>query len=428
MSDAAFFPPLPLNERVLDYLPGSEEVGKLKVELANLSSKVEDLGLFSSFASGEKVIEVRCPHEHSKVLAKSKSSTAKDTEAAISKLLATQKAWSALAWQERAAIFLKAADLLAGPYRAKMNAATMLGQSKTVYQAEIDAACELADFFRFNVAFARDIYGRQPFSPSGAWNRLEMRGLEGFVMAIAPFNFTSIAVNLAAAPALMGSVVLWKPSETSLLACQVGFEVLKEAGLPDGVIVPVLGDPREIGVVALSHPSLAGVHFTGSTQTFQSIWSQIGSQITKYRTFPRLVGETGGKDFILADQSADPEALVTALIRGAFEFQGQKCSAASRAYIPERLWLDIKGTLIERTQSLAMGDPSNLTQFMAAVIDERAYDKITGFIARARKDPEVKIVAGGDFSKDRGYFIRPTIIETKNPHSETMVQEIFGPF
>lgn len=427
MSDAVFVPPLPYNEKVREYRPGVPETLDLKSELTSQLRSQRELEAFSQYSGGKQKIEIICPHDHQKTIATAASASEKDTKDAISTALAARKAWSELPFEERASVFLRAADLLAGPYRSKMNAATMLGQSKTVYQAEIDAACELADFFRFNVSFAQQIYARQPYSPPGLWNRCEMRGLEGFVFAIGPFNFTSIAINLAAAPALMGSVVLWKPSDTSLYGCQIGYEILKEAGLPDGVIVPISGQPREIASVALSHQDLAGVHFTGSTQTFQNIWGEVGAHLSEYKTYPRLVGETGGKDFILAHESADPESLVTALIRGAFEYQGQKCSAASRAYVPKSLWAEIKDSLINKVEALKMGDPSDFSNFMAAVIDERAFQKISGFIERAQNQKNCQVIAGGQCNKEKGYFIRPTLIETSDPQSETMINEIFGP-
>ena len=347
---------------------------------------------------------------------------------AIEGSLAAQKEWNRLPWQERAGVFLKAADLLCTKYRQQMNAATMLGQSKTCFQSEIDAVCELADFFRFNAAFAQEIYEQQPlYSPKGQWNRMSHRGLEGFVFAIAPFNFTSISLNLACAPALMGCSVLWKPAPTAVLSSWVGMQILEEAGLPPGVINMVTGDPVRIGEIALNHRELAGVHFTGSTNTFDGIWKRVGSNISNYRNYPRIVGETGGKDFVLAHPSASPQELMVALLRGAFEYQGQKCSAASRAYIPASLWKQIKGQFAENVEQIPMGDPTDFSQFVGAVIDQKSFDKIKSYVDHAKKSKDAEVLCGGTYSDEDGYFVRPTVIETTNPKYRSMVEEIFGP-
>jgi 1-pyrroline-5-carboxylate dehydrogenase len=422
--------PPPRNEPVLGYAPGSPERSTLITELKRQAGTRVEIPL----VIGEKKIlnakaehKVVSPHKHAHQLATYTAATAEDVTAAIQSNLAARKEWAALNWEDRAAVFLKAAELLAGKYRPVMNAATMLGQSKTSHQAEIDAACELIDFFRFNVHFAERIYSEQPQSAPGMWNRSETRGLEGFVYAVCPFNFTSIAINLPTAPALMGCSVLWKPAPTSLLSAYVGMQVLEEAGLPPGVINLVVGDPALISSVALAHPDLSGIHFTGSTGVFNTLWKTVGQNIDRYKTYPRLVGETGGKDFVFAHPSANVQELVTGLIRGAFEFQGQKCSAASRAYIPKSLWPAVKDGLVATAEQIKVGDTADFSNFMGAVIDQRAFNKIKGYIDDAKQSKDARIVFGGDCDDKVGYFIQPTIIEALDPHYRSMREEIFGP-
>ncbi len=429
MSNGIFQTPPPVNEPVRAYAPGSAEKQQIKVELQRQRVEPREIPLVINGKPGQGTErkKLRSPHNHQLVLAEVQQATATDVDHAIQASLTARADWAALPWEERAAVFLKAADLLASKYRAPMNAATMLGQSKTVHQAEIDSACELIDFFRFNVQFMTEIYRDQPRSDAQTWNRSVARGLEGFVFAVTPFNFTSIAINLPTAPALMGCSVLWKPAATSMLSSMVGYEILREAGLPDGVINVVTGDAKMIGEAALNHPELSGVHFTGSTATFNHFWGSIGKNVSRYRQYPRVVGETGGKDFVFAHASADTEALVAALVRGAFEYQGQKCSAASRAYIPASLWPRVKEQLVETTRSIKMGDPEDFTNFMGAVIDERAFDKISGYIQEAKSAKDAKVLIGGECDKSEGYFIRPTIIEAGTPKYKTMVEEIFGP-
>lgn len=430
MTHGLFSTPHPINEPIKAYGPGSIEKRELKATLAAIKSSVTNVPLV---IGGEKIFTtesdvVICPHNKALTLAKVARAGAKETQLAIDACAKARKDWAAMPWEDRAAIFLKAADLLATKYRPLMNATTMLGQSKTVYQAEIDAACELIDFFRFNVHFAAQIYREQPFSPPGQWNRLSARGLEGFVYAIAPFNFSSISVNLAAAPAIMGCTVLWKPSHTCTLSSWIGMQILEEAGLPPGVINFLPGDAAAISSVALHHRDFAGIHFTGSTATFNMLWQTVSSNLSKYRSYPRIVGETGGKDFVFAHHSADPDQLVTALVRGAFEYQGQKCSAASRAYIPRSLWNTVKPKLIAMTEELKMGDVEDFTHFVSAVIDERSFDKIKGYIDHAKSSASsATVIAGGQCDKSKGFFIRPTIIETTDPRFKSMVEEIFGP-
>jgi len=341
--------------------------------------------------------------------------------------MAAKEQWISLSWEHRASIFLKAADLLAGPYRAKINAATMLGQSKNAFQAEIDAACELIDFLKFNVQYMTDIYKQQPESAPGMWNRVEQRPLEGFVFALTPFNFTSIAGNLPTAPAMMGNTVVWKPSKTQIYSAKVLMDLFREAGVPDGVINLVYVSGPVAGDVIFSHPDFAGFHFTGSTEVFQNIWKMVGENIHKYKTYPRIVGETGGKDFIVAHESADVKALSTAITRGAFEFQGQKCSAASRAYVPSSIWEETKGYVLEDLSSMTMGGPEDFSHFVNAVIDEASFDNITSYIAAAKDDPDAEIIAGGNYDKSKGYFIEPTVIVAKDPRYVTMCEELFGP-
>ena len=367
------------------------------------------------------------PHEHKKVLGTYNVGERQHVEQAIEAALNAKNEWASLPWEQRAAVFLRAADLLAGPFRAKLNAATMLAQSKNVFQAEIDAACELIDFFRFNVQYMSQIYREQPESLPGMWNRLEYRPLEGFVFALTPFNFTSIAANLSAAPAMMGNVVVWKPAETQIYSAQVIMELFQAAGLPDGVINMVTVSGETAGDVIFNHKDFAGIHFTGSTGVFRNLWKTIANNIEKYRSYPRIVGETGGKDFVMVHKSANAAEVATALTRGAFEFQGQKCSAASRAYIPSNLWGDVKSILVDQLASIKMGSPADTSNFVNAVINERSFDKIASYIDFAKEANDAEIISGGNYDKSIGYFVDPTVIVTTNPHFKSMVEEIFGP-
>lgn len=429
MANAAFRIPKPINEPIKGYGPGSPEKLALKGAIKLTKNNPIEIPVVigdKEFRSGN-TFKVKAPHDHSLVLAHCHSASSEEAQAAIVQSLEARRYWAQLGWEDRAAVFLKAADLLAEKYRWSMNAATMLGQSKTCFQAEIDSACELIDFFRFNANFMQTIYGDQPYSPPGQWNRLTARGLEGFVFASTPFNFTSIAVNLPAAPALMGCCVIWKPAQTSVLSSYVGFKILQEAGLPPGVINFLPGDARAISETLLASPDLAGIHFTGSTATFNHLWKTVGANIDNYKSYPRLVGETGGKDFIFAHPSADIDSLVVALVRGSFEYQGQKCSAASRAYIPTSLWPKVRDRLVAMTEGLKMGDPEDFTNFMGAVIDEKAFDRIKGYIDEAKSGGKAKVIAGGTYSKEQGFFVRPTVIETTDPQVRSMREEIFGP-
>ena len=429
--DAITHPPAPTNEPNLSYAPGSPERAAVESELASLQRR--QLNLTAAIGGrrrmgGGKEIPVVQPHDHAKVLGVMKNSTRADAEAAVRAAAKAAPAWRALPFDERAAIILKAADLLAGPWRARLNAATMLGQSKTVWQAEIDAACELIDFWRFNVHFARQILAEQPIANSpGVWNRTDHRPLEGFVYAITPFNFTAIAGNLPTAPALMGNTVIWKPSPTQQFAAHLTMALLEEAGLPPGVINMLPGDGLEVSDVVLQHPDLAGIHFTGSTPTFQKLWGSVGEKLSSYRSYPRIVGETGGKDFIVAHPSADIDVLRVAMIRGAFEYQGQKCSAASRAYVPKSLWAKLRDDLAAETDAIAMGNVTDLSNFMGAVIDDRAFDKHRKVINRAKRSPKLKVIAGGTYDDSVGYFVRPTIIESSDPTDAIFSDEYFGP-
>ncbi|MDF8262890.1 L-glutamate gamma-semialdehyde dehydrogenase [Luteipulveratus flavus] len=429
--DAVTQVPAPLNEPVLDYAPGSPERARLEVALAELAA--EQVELPHTIAGrrvmgGGRAVAVRQPHAHKKVLGTLKNATVADAQAAVDAAKAAAPGWRELSFDDRAAILLKAADLLAGPWRARLNAATMLGQSKTAYQAEIDSACELIDFWRFNVHFGRQVLAEQPVANSrGVWNRTDHRPLEGFVYAITPFNFTAIAGNLPTAPALMGNTVVWKPSPTQQRAAQVTMELLEAAGMPPGVINLVTGDGINVSKVALNDPDLAGIHFTGSTATFQHLWQEVGSNLRSYRGYPRIVGETGGKDFILAHPSADPDVLRTAMIRGAFEFQGQKCSAASRAYVPQSLWRKIKKDLVSLTEGITQGDVTDLSNFMGAVIDARAFAKHVDAIDMAHAHADIEVLAGGTYDDSVGYFVRPTVLEVSNPEHEVFSTEYFGP-
>lgn len=429
MSDAIFNIPNPVNEPVLSYAPNSPEKAALKKALSELKSVQSEIPMF---IGGKKVmtpekLAIRPPHELSHTLGHHAKGTAEHVNAAINAALAAKPAWEAMPWQDRAAIFLKAADLLAGPYRAKINAATMLCQSKSPFQAEIDCVCELVDFWRYNVWFMQEIYKQQPRSVANTWNRLDWRPLEGFVFALTPFNFTSIAGNLPTAPAMLGNVSVWKPAESQIYSAAIIMEILEEAGLPPGVVNLVYVDGPTVGSVVFEHPDFAGLHFTGSTGVFQNLWRTIGQNIHKYKSYPRIVGETGGKDFVVAHNSADAKAVAVALTRGAFEYQGQKCSAASRAYIPESMWPKVREFLVHDLKDMKMGSPEDFTNFFNAVIDEKAFDKISGYIADAKKSDKVKIIAGGNYDKSKGYFIEPTIIESSDPNYVTMCEEIFGP-
>jgi len=428
--DAVTAPPAPANEPVLTYAPGTPERDDLVSALAEFRDKRElpaVIGGSRRMPSGP-AFDVVAPHDHHRVLGVSAHGDQSDARAAIDAALAAAPAWRDLAFDDRAAILLRAADLLTGPWRARMNAATMLGQSKTVQQAEIDSACELADFWRFNVHFARQVLAEQPIANSrGVWNRTDHRPLEGFVYAVTPFNFTAIAGNLPTAPALMGNVVLWKPSPTQQLAASLTMELLREAGLPDGVINMVPGRGPEISEVALADPALAGIHFTGSTATFQKLWGTVGANIATYRSYPRIVGETGGKDFVVAHSSADVDVLRVALVRGAFEYSGQKCSAASRAYVPSSLWPSLRDALVAEIEALPVGDVEDFANFTSAVIDDRAFAKLRTAIDRAHATDGVEVLAGGTYDDSVGYFVRPTLITGTDPADEAFCTEYFGP-
>ncbi|MER7584899.1 L-glutamate gamma-semialdehyde dehydrogenase [Kitasatospora sp. NPDC097691] len=429
--DAVTQVPAPVNEPVHSYAPGSPERARLEAKLKELGGQ-EPVQLTMTIngerrMGGGTEIHVVQPHNHAARLGTLRNATQADAQDAIDTALAAAPAWQALSFDSRAAIFLKAADLLAGPWRETLAAATMLGQSKTAQQAEIDTPCELVDFLRFNVHFARQIMAEQPVSSDGVWNRSDHRPLEGFVYAITPFNFTAIAGNLPTAPALMGNVVLWKPSPTQQYSAHLLMQLLEEAGLPKGVINMVTGDGLAVSEVALKHPALAGIHFTGSTATFQHLWREVGTNISQYRTYPRIVGETGGKDFLVAHPSADPKVLKTAMTRGAFEFQGQKCSALSRAYVPASLWAGLKDEFAAEVDGLTMGDVTDLSNFMSAVIDDRAFAKNKAAIDRARADSSVEVLAGGTYDDSVGYFVRPTVLVCQDPASEYFKDEYFGP-
>jgi len=429
MSRGIYHVPEAYNEPIKEYKPGSPERSELQAMLTELRSKLTDVPMKiggNEIRTDDKH-DINPPHQHKHVLGHYYMGGAEHVHMAIDAALSARHAWQKLPWEQRAAIFLKAADLISGPYRAKLNAATMLGQSKNVYQSEIDAVCEMADFLRFNVQFMAEIYQMQPISSKGIWNRVEQRPLEGFVYALTPFNFTSIAGNLPAAPALMGNVVVWKPSHLQIYSAHVLMEIFEEAGLPDGVI-NLVNVPGPVGGKVMSmHPDFVGVHFTGSTGVFKKIWKAIGDNVMLHNTYPKIVGETGGKDFIVVHESASIPAVITALSRGAFEYQGQKCSAASRAYIPENMWDEIKEGLLRDINSFKMGSPEDFTNFINAVIDEVAFDKIVAYIEHAKNSPDAEIIAGGGYEKTNGYFIEPTIILTTNPEYRSMQEEIFGP-
>lgn len=429
MSNGFYHVPVPKNEPVYSYAPGTKERALLKKALEEARLRVEDIPMYiggDEVRTGNKK-PLNPPHDHQHVLGYYHYGDKLHVEQAIHAALGAKELWANLGWEHRASIFLKAADLLAGPYRYKINAATMLGQSKNAFQAEIDSACELIDFLRFNVFYMSQIYNEQPESAAGIWNRMEYRPLEGFVFALTPFNFTAIAGNLPTSAAMMGNTVVWKPANTQIYAANVIMQILKEAGLPDGVINLIYIGGPDAGEVIFNHKDFAGIHFTGSTGVFQSMWKTIGNNIHKYRSYPRIVGETGGKDFIMVHKSANPKEVATAISRGAFEFQGQKCSAASRCYIPSNLWPEVKKLVLDDLKTMKMGGTEDFGNFINAVIDEKAFNSITGYIEAARKNPMNEIIAGGNYDKSKGYFIEPTIIETKDPSSITMCEEIFGP-
>ena len=421
--------PKAVNEPVKAYAPGSKE----RELVANAYKEMWHSKIDVPLYIGDQEIKtgntrnMTAPHDHNHVVGTYHLAEKSHVTQAIEKALESRKKWAAMTWESRAAIFLKAAELIAGPYRAKINAATMIAQSKTIHQAEIDASCELIDFLRFNVEYMSQIYSEQPGSDSSTWNRLEHRPLEGFVYAVTPFNFTAIAANLPASAAMMGNVVVWKPSDSQVFSAKVIIDIFKEAGLPNGVINVVFGDAIMITDTVLASPDFAGIHFTGSTHVFKDLWSKIGNNINKYKTYPRIVGETGGKDFIIAHPSANPKQVTTGITRGAFEFQGQKCSAASRVYIPQSLWPAVKNQLEVDLKSMKMGSPEDMSNFITAVIHEGSFDKLTSFIDQAKKDSDAEVIFGGNYDKSKGYFIEPTVILTTNPKYTTMETELFGP-
>ena len=429
MGKGFFKVPSAKNETVLSYAPGSEERKNILNTYKKMYGTSVEVPMYinGEYVKTGKTHTMSPPHDHQHIVGKYHVADKSHVESAINTALKAKEKWSELAWEQRAAIFLKAAELIAGPYRSKINAATMIAQSKTVHQAEIDAACEFIDFLRFNVEFMTKIYSDQPKSTSDTWNRIEYRPLEGFTYAITPFNFTAIAGNLPACMALMGNVVVWKPSDSQIYSAKIILEIFEEAGVPPGVINAVFGDPVMITETILSNPKFSGLHFTGSTFVFKDLWKQIGINIHNYNTYPRIVGETGGKDFIIAHKSANPKQVATGIIRGAFEFQGQKCSAASRAYLPKTMWKEIETLLAKNLSSIKMGTPEDLSNFVTAVIHEGSFDKIVGYIENAKKNKDVEIIFGGKYDKTIGYFIEPTVLLTTNPNYETMHTELFGP-
>ncbi len=429
MSFGLFNVPTPANEPVKEYRPGSPEREAVKKALQDFRSQETDIPMYigDKEVRTDRKLRIAPPHDHQHTIGYFNEGDAQHVEDAIQAALAAKDSWANLSWEHRASIFLKAADLIAGPYRARINAATMLGQSKNAYQAEIDSACELIDFLRFNVHYATDIYKQQPNSSAGVWNRLEYRPLEGFVFALTPFNFTAIAGNLPTSAALMGNTVVWKPAYSQVLSANVIMQVLQEAGLPSGVINLIYVDGPVAGEVIFNHPDFAGIHFTGSTGVFQQIWGTIGANIHKYKTYPRIVGETGGKDFVVVHESANADEVATGLVRGAFEYQGQKCSAASRAYVPSTLWPAVEARIKEFLSRMKMGVTEDFTNFINAVIDERAFKKITVYIDDAKQSDIVEVVAGGNYDGKTGYFIEPTVLLVKDPAYRTMCEEIFGP-
>ena len=429
MSTGFFKVPKAKNEVVKSYIPGSKERDEIQKTYKDMINSFTEVPMYinGKDVKSENKKQISPPHDHQNIVGEYYIAEPKHIDDAIKSALAAKENWENMSWENRAAIFLKAAELIAGPYRSKINAATMIGQSKTVHQAEIDSACELIDFLRFNVEFATQIYSNQPESDGDAWNRVEYRALEGFVYAVTPFNFTAIAGNLPTCMAMLGNVVLWKPSSTQILSAKIIIDVLKEAGLPDGVINAVYGNAALITEKALSHKEFSGLHFTGSTSVFNSFWKTIGDNIANYNTYPKIVGETGGKDFILAHQSANPKQVSTAITRGAFEFQGQKCSAASRGYISESIWNKVRGYLEDDLKSISMGSPENFENFVTSVIDEKSFDKISKYIDDANDSDSAEVIIGGSYDKSKGYFIEPTVILTSDPNYVTMREEIFGP-
>jgi len=429
MSNAIFNPPAAINEPILTYAPGTSEREELQKTVAAFKAEEKDIPMFingKEVRTGNK-ISMHPPYEHKHLLGHFHRGDSSHVKNAVDAALGARQAWADLPWEQRASVFLKAAELIAGPYRQKINAATMLAQSKNAFQAEIDSSCELIDFFRFNVEYMKQIYTEQPESSEGVWNRLEYRPLEGFIFAITPFNFTAIAGNLPASPAMMGNTVVWKPADSQIYSAWVIMEILREAGLPAGVINLVYTDGPDAGDVVFNHADFAGLHFTGSTGVFQQLWKTIGNNIEKYRSYPRIVGETGGKDFIVAHESANAKEVATAITRGSFEFQGQKCSAASRAYIPKSMWNEVKEYVLEDLKSIKVGTPENFSNFVNAVIDEKAFDKIAKYIDNAKRADSAEIIAGGTYDKSEGYFIQPTVILASDPKYTTMCEEIFGP-
>ena len=429
MSTGFFVVPTPVNEPILSYAQGSKERELLKAAIAEARAKTLDIPMYiggEEIRSG-KTVSIHPPHDHQHTLGHYHQGDKSHIEAAINAALKAKADWANMPWEQRAAIFLKAAELIAGPYRYKLNAATMLGQSKNAFQAEIDSACEIIDFLRYNVQYMSEIYAQQVGSAKGIWNRIEQRPLEGFVFALTPFNFTAIAGNLPTSAAMMGNVVVWKPSNTQIYSANVLMEIFREAGVPAGVINLVYVSGPDAGDVIFSHPDFAGIHFTGSTSVFQGIWKTIGNNIHKFKTYPRIVGETGGKDFIVVHESADVDVASVAIMRGAFEYQGQKCSAASRVYVSAKLWPAIKERMQKDMATFKMGGTENFENFINAVIDEKSFDKLASYIDAAKKDSSVEIVAGGNYDKSKGYFIEPTVIVAKDPKYVTMCEELFGP-
>ena len=429
MGKGFFEVPIAVNEPIKGYAPGSPERTKALDAYKKMYNSTIDVPMY---INGEDVktgnIDTMSPpHDHQHIVGTYHKAEKKNIDTAILGALEARNTWANTPWEQRAAIFLRAAELIAGPYRAKINAATMVAQSKTIHQAEIDAACELIDFLRFNVQFMTEIYAEQPESTSDAWNRLEYRPLEGFIYAITPFNFTAIAGNLPASAALMGNVVIWKPSDSQVFSAKIVLDVFKEAGVPPGVIQMVMGDPIMITDTILASPDFSGIHFTGSTNVFKNIWQKIGTNIHNYKTYPRIVGETGGKDFIVAHKTANPKQVATAIARGAFEFQGQKCSAASRCYVSKSIWNDVKNNLVNDVNSFKMGSPEDMSNFITAVIHESSFDKLASYIDQAKSDDNAEIIVGGNYDKSKGYFIEPTVILTKDPNYTTMFTELFGP-
>lgn len=429
MGKGFFQVPSAINEPIKSYAPGTPEREEVLLTYKDMYNTKVDVPLYigSEQIRTKNTATIHPPHDHKHNLGVYHLAEKKHITKAIDAAMDARHKWAKLPWEQRAAVFLKAADLIAGPYRQKLNAATMIGQSKNVFQAEIDSACEIIDFLRFNVEYMTQIYEEQPESDEKAWNRIEHRPLEGFVYAITPFNFTAIAGNLPSAPALMGNVTIWKPSASQMFSAKVLMDVFQEAGVPDGVINMVMGDPAMITDTILDSPDFAGVHFTGSTDVFKGLWSKIGQNIDKYKTYPRIVGETGGKDFIMAHPSANPKEVSTSISRGAFEYQGQKCSAASRCYIPKSMWDEVRSNLEEDLNSFKMGSPEDMTNFINAVIHEKSFDKLASYIDQAKKDKDAEVIIGGDYDKSKGYFIEPTVILAKKPKYTTMVTELFGP-